>query len=936
MIFKTWRKAKWQHQDAKIRVEAIRELAQKGDCEPILLQILEDDPDLHVRKQALQAISSPALLLSVDTPRYPQPLAAIATSLIEAKLLGPSHGFDVAQRQQFYQRIRKDKSSSKFLLQWFKLEPELSFESDFAAIADHQGTLISLFQQTSFCDVQCVIIDKICDEKLLSKLASKALHEPVKQALNEKLQRLALQREMPEKIRKNAQLMLSKLLVLREQQDAQLVLDQYHQLQREWQNLCAEFSWLSDSEQHGFLEKHAQIEQQLTVHLGKMKERVAHQKLLEQQQQQRQQRKQHINDLLAQLHDAQSLVIAEDSGLDDVKRIVAQLEQFLQSVEAIKGYQDKVDQALSKASILINQTDRIREQLIIATRLISQLSEQKLPDSIEELLPAEQTFKDWREQWRSCSQNLGDWLPQSINEAATTISRQWQAALKPLRMQKRGQQNWFKQRFIELERLVKIGRYRAAMAVFRKIQPAYQGLTDVEQDLFSDDYQKALVSVDELKSLESFVVVPRKQAIIAKLQTLAETPLEDIKAQSEQVKEYRKRWLALGKTEGEQEGQLNQTFNRLCEQAFAPCRSYYAEQSEVRKVNYNTRLALLTSLSDLGQEIQQAEGKSLNALATQLNKLTVQWQQSGSVERDKYQQLRQQYRQIVEPMKARIREYQRESTALKEKLISQAEKALEANDFNAATKELKRLQRQWRDIGFSGPQNDAQLWQTFRAINDKAFAMRDKQIKEHKAQSEKLQNLWQSRIETLQHEIQQADAKSMQGLQRDVQSLLPEIKNQGQGFDNQNLVQKVNELRTQISKRQKTLRTQSQVKQYQHLFDVFQMIEPDTKPQQVMEEVSAFDELNNANRRAIISVFTPARAAQERNQLTLEMEILAQVDSPKQEASRRQEIQLAMLNDKLNGVSVSLEDKLHQWLACGPLPQEQRPLLARVKPLFHC
>ncbi|TLU66258.1 DUF349 domain-containing protein [Thalassotalea litorea] len=939
MIFKKWRKAKWQHQDASIRVEAIKELAGQGDTKSILSELLATDPDLRVRKQALLALESPSTLLAIDSAQYPQALVDFAQRRIESFLIHPEHDFELSQQQSYYQRIREQKGCSQFLLQWFQVQPNESFELDYAAITDHLPTLHALFQQTSFAAVQCVIIDKVNEQKSLAKLAKHVIDETAKEAVIEKMDGLAKLRERPGKIKKNAQLVLSKLLALRDQQQAEIVIEQHQRMSVEWQQLIEQLSLLSAEEQQLLIQKHSLIESKLSEHLAKMHERLAHHKMQRLHQQQLNQQQVELKGLLTTLAETQNRVISEDAPLEQVRVVVSEIEQLMALIQVPNDSQKQVTIALQRADNLLTQAETIREQIVCATRLISQLSEHKLPDSQADLEPAELTFKLWREQWRLCTENIENWLPQSINEAARALNRQWQSSLKPLRLKKREQQHWFKQRFAEFERLDNAGRYRAAMAVYRKIQTALGDFSGAEQTFNPDDLQKVQARVEELKALESFVVVPRKQEVLAQLQQLVESPLVDLNAQAAHVKQFRQRWLALGKAEGEQEGQLNQTFNRLCEQAFAPCRSYYAQQSEIRATNLATKQALLGEFAELAEKLQHAQGKSLNVLNTQLNQLMSRWKQAGEVERTQYQSLQQSYHNVVDPIKAQIRLYQQENAVAKQALISEAEQILATNDFNRATQVLKKLQKQWRAIGFAGAPQDNQLWLQFRAINDSAFAKRDEEIKDNNAQIAKLQSEWETRFKALSHDIEKADAKSLHALKSGVNALVAEIKNHrhdGVNSDKNNLSlsRKVGLLEERIGKREQWLRKQNQQRQYDNLFNLFQSMSTEDCDPQAIQDEPTYQELNKANQRALNSAFKGELHQDERNKLTLEMEIIAQVESPKEEAHLRQALQVSMLSDKLSGAEVNLNEKLYQWLSCGPLTTEQEPLLARVKPLF--
>ena len=72
-----------------------------------------------------------------------------------------------------------------------------------------------------------------------------------------------------------------------------------------------------------------------------------------------------------------------------------------------------------------------------------------------------------------------------------------------------------------------------------------------------------------------------------------------------------------------------------------------------------------------------------------------------------------------------------------------------------------------------------------------------------------------------------------------------------------------------------------------------------------------------------------------REQITLELEILANIESPDKFSEQRLAVQVQMLSDKMvQGEEVNVTTKLKQWLNCGPLLENEKALLARIKPIF--
>jgi hypothetical protein len=73
----------------------------------------------------------------------------------------------------------------------------------------------------------------------------------------------------------------------------------------------------------------------------------------------------------------------------------------------------------------------------------------------------------------------------------------------------------------------------------------------------------------------------------------------------------------------------------------------------------------------------------------------------------------------------------------------------------------------------------------------------------------------------------------------------------------------------------------------------------------------------------------------DRHDLTIKMEIVAQQDSPEQDAEKRQSIQMQLMAQKLqSGDSLDLTSLLKDWIKVGCLSNSDITLLKRIEPLF--
>ena len=158
---------------------------------------------------------------------------------------------------------------------------------------------------------------------------------------------------------------------------------------------------------------------------------------------------------------------------------------------------------------------------------------------------------------------------------------------------------------------------------------------------------------------------------------------------------------------------------------------FYAEQEKIREQHLVTRNEIIVKAKQLVDSISQTNAETdvvapdYKKLDGQLNKLQQRWQQAGEVDRQHYQKLYRQFKITLQPIRNAIKDFHEANSKRKQVLIDEAEQQLHIEDISEAIETVKKLQQQWRDIGFAGTQQESTLWQNFRAINDQVFAKRN-------------------------------------------------------------------------------------------------------------------------------------------------------------------------------------------------------------------
>lgn len=218
-----------------------------------------------------------------------------------------------------------------------------------------------------------------------------------------------------------------------------------------------------------------------------------------------------------------------------------------------------------------------------------------------------------------------------------------------------------------------------------------------------------------------------KQAVIDDLKQLLEKQ-EDVKVTFPEFRSIQDRWKAVGPVPVQNFRNLNETYQLYVEQFY----DMVNINRELRDLDFKKNLEAKTAFCEEAEAL--AQRSDVVEAFRELQKLHEQWKDYGPVEK--------QYRESIwERFKAATavinRNYQAHFEGLKEQqeanlvaktalcekaeAIAAAEMA-NANEWNAATKTLEEIQKEWRGIGFASKKDNQKIYDRFRAACDAFFA----------------------------------------------------------------------------------------------------------------------------------------------------------------------------------------------------------------------
>jgi len=963
-------KNKWQAKDSNVRIAAINEELSSAEPEQrgILLSLCQQDESDLVRRAALQKLNDFESYLAASDDNNNASIKKFANAQVNS-ILTNQHSIRLSSVQKI-DFIEKNQRSDLFT-HWLGYEQESNLVMALVdKLIEHKNTahfFAQVFNQKQNQELQLQLLTldlpELAELNLLAKLLKSSASATVTEYLENKIQGIQIQKDKPIKLQKHMQLVLSKLLALKGVVDFEAYQDKRTTLEQEWHSSVDAIACLDVNQQALLTQKFSTITVQLNKIFSPKEEAYQQAKIAQQLVVAKQQANDSFTIILTSLNQEITTAVFENTQLEQ-----PQYQAKLTSIAS-----DVTDSVLSKKeqAVLIEQiaslTDRltklpqIAESVSQATHLISRISQLSLPVTINELADKQITYQQWLSQWKTVEQNAAGVLPESIKSAHQEITRMWSKGLKPLQAEQKKAFNLTKKKLIDIKRLLINGKYKVCFGLFKGVKQSLPLFSQSQQQQLQRDFDEVAVKMAEVSDWEHYIATPRKQQLLSEISTLVKTPLDNPNEQADKVKQYRKLWNSLGHADEALDKDLNEQFNLACEQAFAPCRQFYAEQEQLRAAhvvkrqkviaqaeqlasNYSTQLA-----NDNTEQVINAIFKRLDG---QLTKLQQTWNQTGEVDRKQYQVLQQQFKQTLQPIKEKIKSFHEENTLKKQVLIAQAEQQLTVEDIYQAIEQVKKLQQQWRDIGFAGSKHENQLWQTFRAINDKIFEKRAqlKNAQQH-AQSELIAqhqlclNILKGRV-TLESSGAELSAIKTEALQL----LVTIVDNKPVNKPLASAIEVfIDSLTAQVKQNAELVERKGWLALFDMLDNLAQCTDSDSGEQAVSYEQilssALFAQLTTfwqKRVRELVAVSTNSvtntaikTASEARQNKTLAIEILAQVDSPAEYSQQRLAVQVALMQEQMQSANqIDLSSQLVEWLQLGKLTAADGSLLTRLKAVY--
>lgn len=200
------------------------------------------------------------------------------------------------------------------------------------------------------------------------------------------------------------------------------------------------------------------------------------------------------------------------------------------------------------------------------------------------------------------------------------------------------------------------------------------------------------------------------------------------------------------------------------------------EQMELAREDNLKKKELLVDKIKLIAEVPYKKGKDWKRKTQEVNGLFEEWKQIGPVPSSNKEQAWKDFRANMNRFYDQKSEYfkhlnkeRKANLILKEDLCKQAEALLENEDQDFVTKQLLKLQAEWKEIGPVPEKVNQAIWKRFRKACDSFFNRKKQQFEERKQEEEANLKAKEELIQQVKALVEETDEKKVFANLKDIQ-----------------------------------------------------------------------------------------------------------------------------------------------------------------------
>jgi exonuclease SbcC len=934
MIFKHFFRSKHQNPDPQVRIQAIENLNKEDPQQKsVLHELAFNDSDVGVSLAALQKLDSFVLWYKMSEIAKNERVQKKSQQFVENTLFDRQNGALTEQEKRVFILETRDMRLIEKLLgqQWIQKDTELAMR--LLQKADKSQLQEKILFDTQNEGLQTAILQTLTDcvhsRKLLNKIQKKTASNVLSKLANAILQDWLMAEQKPVEVELQVKMVLSRLLALKDHNDLLHIQKQQADLTQQYIQIAEFFVCLPELKRVEIEQKHRDITSRVdrTIALLKPQWQAQQAELV---------LKQNVDTLLVEAEksllelSAQLTTRFSEISSPEVDKFLLAIKQHIESVNNLTKQLLATDQAahrnleklnnqlLSSLHTLTNLPD-FQQAIYLGKSLLEKFEGLALPEDASQIEAAQEYLTEQKQVWRNTVTRYQAHIPATLSQQWNERLKRWQQAIKVLQNQLDGEASRCRNKLRAVESLINQGKFKTAMVLYQKVQNWFNILPEKQKGQLERNFISVKEQIENLKDWQDYIAAPRKPALLIEVQALITTPLE-INAHATAVKSLRYQWNSLGKTDTESDNALNVTFETEIEKAFEPCRAFYDVQQKQREQNMLAKQQVLAEIKALGEQ-----DSGVTDLTKTLRSVQQKWKNIGEVDFKQRNALYESYQQLLNPLRDKVSAFYQVNAEQKQALLAKAEKLLELESVNDAVEHAKKLQQVWKTIEHAGKRAEAELWPAFRKVNDSLFAKKAEANQQEQTQLKQKVVSVKEQVTQLETLLGSADDKTSVQVALQDKDVVVDAITALPMRERRALEQRIQIVVDQQQLKLTALAKSAKGQVYQDLFSALKLWQTDNEVPECVTSLS----------KQWQQCFRELGANIERHELTIKMEIVAQQESPKKDAEKRQSIQMQLMAQKLqSGDSVDMLSLLKDWIRAGSLSKRDITLLKRIEPIF--
>lgn len=884
-------KPKWQHSNARIRMQA---LATLGTDSPELIQLAQNDPNTGVRLEAIGYLTDFPILIR---------LGKRADSLGErarARLL------DLSARENEHDAALVE------VFDWLTAHPALL---DTIAGDERRDPALRKLAIAQLDDEN--LLFRIASEdvsKELQYLAASRIHDA------EKLKKL--EKTQGRNNKRLRQLLKERMAGLQEQQ---ALYEQLEALAADLEKLGNSGHWAQEKTQHKVLQQRwatlseaaeipAEVSKRFrdadTVFVARLEKYEAQQAELEPLRAVFLQYLQEADELMQTLKQAPEQLTLQAIDL--------QLEQWQERWVTAEPLPDEDEQAaLNQRWIdsyvgLTDQRDAISGDLEAIEALQACCQRAERMSRGKRFLQARQ-LTDLQSEWVKVKR------PQQMSTVVSELESRFHQLMDSLnaRLLRETTQREAKVKEIlaELEQMetdLEQEKYGEAVDIHRSITLRVKEMGELpakDKAQIEQRLRAAAPLVMEFKDWRRWGTDQAREHLIETAQRLENDDSMDPEQRAREIKALRQEWRKLAQMEPGKQRKQWKDFDRKVTAAYEPSKQHFAEQAKQREEYLQQRAAVCAELETLQAETDwTAETLDWKAVYASINESRKAWKKCGTVSHKDWKAINKRFNDAMDGLDEHLQVERTRNLRERQQLAAQSAALAEIEDVQEAVAEAKHLQADWQITVPSRPREEQKLWKQFRSPIDAVFKrLKDERQSQRSEVDERIQqkDTLCVQLETLL----QLDDKEFTDAARE----LTELRRQ---FDHIRDIPRAAQRKLEErfnSAEQVALNKLEQLNRAQRLAEL-----------DVLAEQSALSKMPDTTQDADALALTQA----EGERLCLQMEILLDLTTPADFRQSRMEYQVAQMRDAMHSRNDDADVRerglalLADWYRLGAMPAE--------------